>query len=685
MSMSYDLRPTSRRDSNPMAAVLTVSILVTVFVLLGISLMWFGMEHGFGLLPTPTVTATAVTTAPTATPDRRATNVAQDMLTQVAFSATSLAIVAAQTGATPNPSAPLEGGIQPAEWTATSAVQLPLISAPPQEASGPGDMATDPTASALTATAIFIPSVASPPTPTPFMPPTPLPAATLPLPSPIAPFPATETPTPPIIAPPPPTALPTSPVIQVGEMQATSRAIDTTVFIGPSTYYTATGTLAPNTVIRLRGRTASGDWLLGCCINENQSYWVRPAYVTIAGNLNPPGFPANVDTSQPQWNPNNPRWLPVFPPDSLLIPRPTPTLPPLGDYPLARYDRGNTGRVPAFPRPPLQSSWGGLSQAAQEFVSPLAVLGPNVVASSQDGQIYSINRDSGTQRWRFNLGTTTNVAPAGQDNLLYIPYSGNKMVILQDAGDRANVISTVDLPGAASTSPTFLNDVIFLGVGDGDTSQLIAMRRENPADRRVFDEPTSRLLQPAIGQETLYVPANRLWALDTNLWRETELLWTQSDLSNLTAAPVYVTPGVIRNSEIYAADQSGNIYALDANTGERIWVHPFGTPATSLAANDGYLYAAGGGMLRALSRLSGQAVWSQQTGGALTGGPWVTDDRILVALQGGAIFIYDALTGTVIDSSAVLPGPINVAPAVSQEWLFAPSGNTIFGYRGQLQ
>ena len=683
--MSYDLRPVPPRDRNRTAAVLTVSILVTVFVLLAISLMWLGMQRGFGLPPTPTATPTVVATAPTATPDMRATNIAQDMLTQVAFSATSLAIVASQPGVTPNPGAPSEGDTPAGDLTATSAMQLPLISVPPQVTQSPDGTVVDPAAGALTATAIFIPNVASPPSPTPFIPPTPLPEPTSPLPPPppITPLPATETPTPQGVVPPPPTAPPTLPVIQVGEMQATSRAVDTTVFVGPSTYYTATGTLGANTVLRLRGRTMSGDWLLGCCINDNQNYWVRPAYVTITGNPNPPGFPANVDTSQPQWDPNNPRWLPVFPQDPALAPRPIPTAPPFGDYPLARYDRGNTGRVPALPRPPLQSSWGGLSQAAQVFVSPLAVSGPNVVSSSQDGQIYSFNRDSGTQRWRFNLATTATLAPAAQDNLLYIPYTGNKMVVLQDAGDRANVISTVDLPGAASTSPTFLNDVIFLGTGDGDATDLVAMRRENLADRRVFNEPTSRLLQPAIGQETIYVPANRLWALDTNLWRGTELLWTQPDLNNLTAPPVYITPGVIRNSELYAADQSGNIYALDANTGARIWIHPFGTPATVLAVNDNYLFAAGGGIIRAISRLSGQAVWSQQTGGQLTGGPWVTADRVMVATQGGTIFVYDALTGTVVDSSTVLPGPINVAPAVSQEWIFVPTSNTIFGYRGQ--
>ncbi len=679
--MSHYQRPISPRDRNRTAAVLTVSILVTVFVLLGISLMWLGMQRGFGLPPTPTVTATAVAIAPTATPDMRATNVAQDMLTQVAFSATSLAIIAAQPGATPSPAIPVDSGAPVAGSMPTSSVQLPLISAPPSNDTG-GATEPDPVASALTATAIFMPNVASPPTPTPLLPPTLFPEPTSPLPPPITPFPATETPTPQFV-PLPPTAEPALPLIQVGEMSATSRAIDTTVFVGPSTYYTATGTLAPNTVVRLRGRTASGDWLLGCCINDNQTYWVRPAYVTIAGNQNPPGFPSNVDTSQPQWDPNNPRWLPVFPQDPALAPRPVPTAPPFGDYPLARYDRGNTGRVPALPRPPMQSSWGGLSQAAQVFGSPLAVMGPNVVSSSQDGQIYSFNRDSGTQRWRFNLNTSTNLAPAVQDTLLYIPYTGNRMVVLQDAGDRANVISTVDLPGAASTSPTFLNDVVFLGVGDGDATDLVAMRRENLADRRVFGEPTSRLLQPAIGQETIYVPANRLWAVDTNLWRGTELIWTQLELNNLTAPPVYITPGVIRNSELYAADQSGNVYALDANTGARIWIHPFGTPATMLAVTDQYLYVAGGGVLRAISRLSGQAIWTMQTGGQLAGGPWVTNDRVMVATQGGTIFVYDAFTGAVVDSSTVLPGPINVAPAVSQEWIFVPTSNTIYGYRGQ--
>ncbi|MCB0052946.1 MAG: hypothetical protein KDE24_25765, partial [Caldilinea sp.] len=79
---------------------------MTVFVLLAISLMWLGMQRGFGLPPTPTATPTVVATAPTATPDMRATNIAQDMLTQVAFSATSLAIVASQPGVTPNPGAP---------------------------------------------------------------------------------------------------------------------------------------------------------------------------------------------------------------------------------------------------------------------------------------------------------------------------------------------------------------------------------------------------------------------------------------------------------------------------------------------------------------------------------------------------------------------------------------------------
>lgn len=687
MSLTEPSYPPPR---NRASAVLTISILVAFFVLVGLSWMWFAAQNGLLLAPTATATATPLAATRTPTPDLRATNVAGDMLTQIAFAATSLAHLTSQimpvdAPATVQPGAPAE---------TQQSLQLPLVSmADPQSPlhipvqNPPPVQPESPLASdaEMTATAIFIPNVSQQGPPTPTETPTPVVVPTLPPPLPVTPeiLAPTETPTPPFVAPFTPAPTATVLFVQVAELAAVSRATNTTVYIGPSTFYTPTADLLPAyTSIRVRGRTQSGDWLFGCCLNNNQIFWVRAAHVTIAGNPVPVGFPAGVDTNSVQWDPNNPKWLPVYPLDPVLTPRPQPTMIPLGDYPLARYDRGNTGRLPALPNSSLQNGWGSIfGQAGQSFRSPVAVSGPNVLSSSADGQLYSLNRETGTQRWRVNLNNSSDLAPAVNDGLIYAPYAPNRIYVMQDAGNSANPVSDIELPANLATSPTFSNDVIFVGIGENADARLVAMKRDNVNDRRTFEDPQAKLLQPAIGQETIFVAADRLWAVDVNFWLNPEIIWLSPDVATVIAPPVYAYPGVIRNAELYVADASLNVHALDANTGLRLWVHPFGSQVSTLAVNDAYVFIAGGGLLRAVSRQTGQALWTVQTGGALSGGPFVTADRVLVVTQSGALLIYDATTGGVL-ASATVPAAVNAAPAVSQDWLFAPSGNTIFGYRG---
>jgi len=668
---------------NRASTVLTISILVAFFLLIGLGWMVFAVQSGLVALVTPTATPTPRAATFTPTPDVRATHVAEDMLTQVAFAATAIAILTQSPPGmiAPPDSSPLpEPGQPPAsETSATQIVQLPLVSVDQSQPTSPLQPDQFP-AESLTATAIFMPGIAlGEATPTPI---SPFPEPPL---SPTPEFiPPTDTPTP-FVAPPTPTLTPT-PFISVQSLAAITRAgADTAVYIGPSSFYTRAETvLPPNTQIQLRGRTPAGDWLFGCCINNAQGFWVRPAYVNIVNNPVPSTFPPGIDLNSPQWDVNNPRWLPIIPADGSLNPRPQPTSPPWGDFPLARYDRGNTGRLPMLPRPPLVDAWGALTHAGAAFRSPVAVMGPNVIAANDDGQLYSLNREVGSQRWRFNIGGVGNLAPAINDGLIYFPYAGNRMIVLQDGGNFGNPTAYPELPGTITTSPTFLNDVVFLGVGEGAAARLVAMKRDNLNDRREVSLPLSaqpRLLQPAIGQEVIYIAGDKVWAIDVNLWSGTEIIWESTNIGPVAAPPVYAFPGVLRTAELYVADTAGNLHALDANTGVRIWTYASGGPITMLAVNDSAVFAAGGGLLRAISRLNGQLLWTMQTGGNLVGGPFVTNDRVLVVTQNGAL-LYDANSGGLLDATTFFRAPLLAAPAVSQEWLFAPSNMSIFGYRG---
>jgi outer membrane protein assembly factor BamB len=673
--------PAASSPRNRTALVLTTSLLVAFFVLIGVGWLFFVFQDGQLGGATPTATPTPLAATRTPTPDVRATLVADDMLTQIAYSATALARIdpaaltaaalSAESPATSlpaetQPAAPLPAETQlaePAQPAETlpaetqTAVQLPLIS---------GQTETTPVPTAL-------------PSATPTAPVAYLPDVEIPEPQPTAPL--TE-PTPTLPPAPAPTAAATGFVAQVARLAATVRNADTIVYIGPSTYYSQTNTpLTPNAGIELRGRSLEGDWLYGCCTNSGENFWVRPAYVTIVNNPLPAGFPAGADPNSPQWNPNNPKWLPVYQePD--VVPRPQATQPPPNDYPLARYDPGNTGRLPMLPRPPLRDVWGNLQMAGQSFGSPVAVMGENVIASNQDGQLYSQNRSNGSQRWRYNLNNNGTLAPAIQDGRIYFPYASSRMIVLQDAGNTANQIFDIDLLGLITTSPAFQNDIVFVGVGDNVDAKLVGMKRDNLGERRTFEEPQARIQQPAIGQETVYVAADQLWAVDANWWRAPEIIWNSPDVFNVAAPPVYAYPGQLRSAELYVVDTNGLLHALDAHTGFRLWTYTAGSPQAMLAVNEMTVFLAGSGQLRAVSRQTGMQLWAVAYNDDLAGGPYVTSDRVLVITRNGAVLIYDAASGTTVDAGTSLRMALNGAPAISADWIFAPTAGTLFGYQG---
>ena len=275
---------------------------------------------------------------------------------------------------------------------------------------------------------------------------------------------------------------------------------------------------------------------------------------------------------------------------------------------MAHYDAANSGRVPSLPNAPLQQSWTNLQQAAQAFVSPVAVSGASVLASSQDNQYYSLDLGAGTQRWRYNLQNTTLLAPAIQDGLIYLVFGGRSILSLQDQGNSAGVIWQSDLPQNATSPFTAWLDTLFIGAGEGGEARLnLAIRRSNPAERREFGEPNSRGLAARNRPGDPLCGGRPAVAIDANLLSlGSDLIWTSPEVVNVAVPPVYAWPGVVKLAELYVADSNGTVHALDANTGVRFWTNSPGFGVTALAVNDTSVILAGNnGVLRALSRRDG--------------------------------------------------------------------------------
>ena len=89
-------------------------------------------------------------------------------------------------------------------------------------------------------------------------------------------------------------------------------------------------------------------------------------------------------------------------------------------------------------------------------------------------------------------------------------------------------------------------------------------------------------------------------------------------------------------------------------------------------------------MLRALGRNDFLQRWQQPISGNVRGGPFVTDDRVLVVTDSGAIQMFDAVAGGPLDSGVSLSVPPAANPAVGGGVLYVPgANNTIYAYRGQ--
>jgi len=700
------MNPRRRNRANE---VLTISILVALFLLVGIGAMVWAVRGGALTPPTPTPTATPGVVR-TPTPDFRATRTQEDILTQVAFSS-ELATAAARQleAATAAPTGIAVGGENVVMLPAISHVDAALATAiaaniaatmqpgippsgenPPGE-NPPGDGGVSPT-SPLDTPAPLYPGPEPSPTLNEVQLPiidqggitatwTPL-APNVELPTLVPTETPTETWTPsPTFTPEPPTATYTpvstpTPTVPFSVQSLTAQVIgsaDASVRVGPSSLYTQTAAIPVGANITLLNRDRTGEWIWFCCIpGSNNPGWIRSANVRPISNptLIPPRETAN---------PNDAVWLADRSPDAALTPIPTSAPAGAADFPMLRVDKGNSGRVALVPQLPYVYAWpagGQAGVAGQAFTSPAIVSGQSVIAASADGHLYAFDRDSGSQRWRYFLGEPVRAAPMAEAGVIYVISVSGRLTALADQGFGAAVLYQRDFnmdPRGGILSSA--NRIIF-GGRTGDQEHLWIVEKANGNVLQDLPLGGATMQMPAVGGQLVYVATDTLRAIDIFTG---SVVWQWSQGGALTSPPLYVSPGPNTIAELYVADAQGRVTALDANNGTLLWTTGVNGIATSLAANDSMLFAAGAGLLRTLyrhERAEGQMAWQAGLPGTALGGVIVDSGRVLAVTEGGSMQVFDANTGA-LGVAEVQVGALGGAAAVSAPYVFIPTQSGI--------
>ncbi len=656
-------------------------MIVAMLTVVGIS--FFGRTNLL-FVPTPTLTATAAPRL-TPTPDFHARIVAEDRATQAAYRT-----LVAESGGQISPlGRPTLFTPEPVE---TVNILLPHVSGNPDNPdSNPGATATPtlpgeaPPSLALTPSVILLPDVVNNPpdeselptnTATPLFTATPT-AAPTEIPTETPTVTPTETPLPTATLPPvEPTATPTPFFVQSLRARVTATA-GATLYLGPSTRYTVTGSLAFNTELFLNHRDETGEWVSACCnADTNQRYWLYQADAPPLDNTLQPEAPLGAD-------PNDVRWLPVLAAPPTAEPILTPTPIPAEEFPFYRLRSSNNALLPALPNPPLTRIWPAPFQIGS-INNPLLVSGGLVIAAGgADSHLYALDRPFGNQQRSFDIAQPMAFGPVALDRIIYFTDVTGGIYAINIEPNTPGIVWTNNL-GGAPKAPLYLAERrLFTAALVGDQYRVLAIDRLNNGTVLAEQYSATAELYPAfaVGNQLLYVADSSLRALDTN---RLGIVWQQSAVDNITAPPVYVTHGPFALAELYVVDNRNQLHVLDANTGRLLWSAAMNVAVTGLTVDRESIYLATNNLLLAWTRTKSPAErWRIEVPGVIQGGPIVGSNRILVVTDSGAVRIVD-LNGNSLASTDLNGAQARSAPAISGPYLYVPaSDDRVHAFQGQ--
>ena len=141
----------------------------------------------------------------------------------------------------------------------------------------------------------------------------------------------------------------------------------------------------------------------------------------------------------------------------------------------------------------------------------------------------------------------------------------------------------------------------------------------------------------------------------------------------LTGARIWSSV-VVDDQRVYAASQDHCLYALDKKSGDKLWQFPGQLPSDcktidalvgSPTVYDGVVYVGSfGGELYAVDAATGQLKWTFKAGGGLWDGPAMVDGTLYFGDQAGNVYALDAATGQTSKWTAKVDGAVKMTPLV---------------------
>lgn len=268
--------------------------------------------------------------------------------------------------------------------------------------------------------------------------------------------------------------------------------------------------------------------------------------------------------------------------------------------------------------------------------SPTVVDG-TVYIGSRDGNVYALGVNDGARQWSFPTGAEVRSSPNVVDGTVYVgSFDENVYALHADTGAQQWVFET---GGRIIPSPTVVDGTVYIGSFDDN---VYALDADNGAQRWTFKASSQVVTSPSVVNGTVYIGSTRLHALDADTGAE---LWGFDPEWGFPTATVF-------DNTVYVGTEEGNVFALDAETGDRQWGV---TTDSDLSGKVGVqspptvvdttVYVGSGNKVHALDVDSGSRKWSSTYESWVWASPTVAAGRVFLSSADHRVYALDAATG----------------------------------------
>ena len=367
------------------------------------------------------------------------------------------------------------------------------------------------------------------------------------------------------------------------------------------------------------------------------------------------------------------------------------SVPVNGDWPMARRDPTHAAFVPGSSALPTGNVLWSFESDGPILASP-SVTGGRVFVGTGDKRLVALDAASGDIEWQRDIVSPVDSSPAVAGGLVYFALKEGRLLALdRETGETA---WEFDAGEPIASSPAVVDGVVYFG---SDNRRVYALDAVTGKVRWSYLTNGRVISDPALNDEVVAITSldGYLYLIDIKTGkRRLDYIF-----SYFRVSPAFV------DDYVYLADTRGYITAVDWRQRERPfekaarrfrfhfyiwgWVdtapqqkglawrsrHRDDSFVATPAVDDERLYVGSkSGTFFALDRLSGEEVWTFDTGSGFRGSASIVGDTLFVGDLSGQLYALDSETGSELWRFE-LDGPITTTPVVVDETLYVATEN----------